>query len=115
MPTKSTVNTRTKPKSVKKGAGGKAILKSGATNGESSLKAKVKKMTFRSDIKIGTLEKRLGLTPGAIRNPDGTDARSDKTLGSLQKDYIKAMGPKIQPYPYINKESKMKIAHLFSK
>lgn len=42
---------------------------------------------IRSDIKIGNLEKRLGLAKGAIRNPDGTDARSDKRLGTLQKEY----------------------------
>jgi hypothetical protein len=42
---------------------------------------------IRSDIKIGNLEKKLGLAKGAIRNPDGTDARSDKRLGTLQKEY----------------------------
>lgn len=42
---------------------------------------------IRSDIKIGNLEKKLGLDSGAIRNPDGSDARSDKRLGTLQKDY----------------------------
>jgi hypothetical protein len=39
---------------------------------------------IRSDIKIGTLEKRLGLKTGAIRNPDGSDARSDKRPGTLR-------------------------------
>lgn len=43
----------------------------------------------RSDIKIGNLEKKLGLGKGAIRNPDGTDARSDKKLGTLRQDYDK--------------------------
>lgn len=42
---------------------------------------------IRSDIKIGNLEKKLGLDKGAIRNPDGSDARSDKKLGTLRKDY----------------------------
>ena len=42
---------------------------------------------IRSDIKIGNLEKKLGLAKGAIRNPDGTDARSDKRLGTLRKEY----------------------------
>ncbi|GAB3335872.1 hypothetical protein GCM10027299_45290 [Larkinella ripae] len=37
----------------------------------------------RSDIQIGNLEKKQGLAPGTIRNPDGTDARSDKELGTL--------------------------------
>lgn len=43
--------------------------------------------TIRSDIKIGNLEKKLGLTPGSIRNPDGSDARSDKRLGTLREEY----------------------------
>jgi len=42
---------------------------------------------IRSDIKIGNLEKKLGLAKGAIRNPDGTDARSDKRLRTLREDY----------------------------
>lgn len=42
---------------------------------------------IRSDIKIGNLEKKLGLAPGTIRNPDGSDARSDKRLRSLREDY----------------------------
>jgi hypothetical protein len=46
----------------------------------------------RSDIKVGTLEKRLGLKPGAIRNPDGSDARSDKRLGTLRKQQKKTRG-----------------------
>jgi hypothetical protein len=41
----------------------------------------------RSDIEIGNLEKKLGLAKGAIRNPDGTDARSDKKLGTLREEY----------------------------
>jgi hypothetical protein len=44
---------------------------------------------IRSDIRIGTLEKKLGLKPGAIRNADGTDARSDKRLGTLRKEQKK--------------------------
>jgi hypothetical protein len=45
---------------------------------------------IRSDIKIGNLEKKLGLENGAIRNPNGTDARSDKKLGTLRQEYEKA-------------------------
>lgn len=41
----------------------------------------------RSDILIGNLEKKLKVAPGTIRNPDGTDARSDKKLETLQKEY----------------------------
>ena len=43
----------------------------------------------RSDIKIGNLEKKLGLDNGAIRNPDGSNARSDKQLGTLRKEFAK--------------------------
>lgn len=43
--------------------------------------------TVRSDIKIGNLEKKLGLPKGTIRNPDGSDARSDKRLRTLREDY----------------------------
>ncbi len=38
---------------------------------------------------IGNLEKKLGLEPGSIRNPDGSDARSDKKLKTLRKDFDK--------------------------
>ena len=44
---------------------------------------------IRSDIKVGTLEKELGVKPGTIRNPDGSDARSDKRLGTLRKEHSK--------------------------
>ena len=46
----------------------------------------------RSDIKIGNLEKKLGLAKGAIRNPDGTDARGDKKLGTLRAEYQRLYG-----------------------
>lgn len=52
---------------------------------------------IRSDIKIGNLEKKLGLEKGAIRNPDGTDARSDKKLGTLRSEYQKMYsGPPVR-------------------
>lgn len=41
----------------------------------------------RSDIQVGNLEKKHKLQPGTIRNTDQTDARSDKELGSLQREY----------------------------
>ena len=44
----------------------------------------------RSDCRVGTLEKTRGLPPGSIRNPNGKDARSDKKIGTLRKDYEKA-------------------------
>ena len=52
---------------------------------------------IRSDIKIGNLEKKLGLMPGTIRNPDGTDARSDKRLGTLRQEYVRRYaGPPVR-------------------
>lgn len=44
---------------------------------------------IRSDIKIGNLEKKLGVPPGTFRNPDGRDMRSDKRLGTLRKELEK--------------------------
>jgi hypothetical protein len=41
----------------------------------------------RSDIQIGNLEKKHDLDPGTIRNPDDSDARSDKELGNLERAY----------------------------
>jgi len=41
----------------------------------------------RSDIQVGNLEKKHKLEPGTIRNTDQTDARSDKELGSLHREY----------------------------
>jgi len=41
----------------------------------------------RGDITIGNLEKKLGLEPGSIRNPDGSDARSDKKLKTLRTEF----------------------------
>jgi len=43
----------------------------------------------RGDIRVGALEKKLGLKTGAIRNPDGRDARSDKRLDTLRKEQRK--------------------------
>jgi hypothetical protein len=38
---------------------------------------------------VGNVEKRLGLKPGTIRNPDGSDARSDKRIDTLRKEQRK--------------------------
>lgn len=43
----------------------------------------------RSDCTVGHFEESRGLPHGAIRNPNGRDARSDKKIGSLRKDYAK--------------------------
>lgn len=44
---------------------------------------------IRSDCRVGTAERTRGLPPGSLRNPDGRDARSDKKIGTLRKDYEK--------------------------
>jgi hypothetical protein len=41
----------------------------------------------RSDIQVGNLEKKHRLKPGTIRNTDQTDARSDKELGTMHREY----------------------------
>ncbi|GAB3990686.1 hypothetical protein GCM10028807_18440 [Spirosoma daeguense] len=41
----------------------------------------------RSDIQVGNLEKKHKLPAGTIRNPDQSDARSDKELGTLQREF----------------------------
>ncbi len=40
---------------------------------------------IRSDCRIGTLEKKLGLGGGAFRHKNGRDIRSDMKLGTLRK------------------------------
>lgn len=40
---------------------------------------------IRSDARVRTIEKRLG-AKDIIRNPDGSNARSDKKLGTLRKE-----------------------------
>lgn len=51
---------------------------------------------IRKDITVGALEKKLKVAPGTIKNPNGTDARSDKKLETLQKEASKA-GKKVTP------------------
>ncbi|MGN0344337.1 MAG: hypothetical protein ACI4EC_05170 [Lachnospiraceae bacterium] len=41
----------------------------------------------RSDCRVGTFERTRGLPAGSVRNPNGRDARSDKKIGNLRKDY----------------------------
>ena len=45
-----------------------------------------KQRQIRSDGRIGTLEKKLGIPAGSFRNPNGRDTRSDKLLGTLRKE-----------------------------
>ena len=44
---------------------------------------------IRSDIKIGNLEKKLGIPAGSFRHSNGRDMRSDKLLGTLRKEMEK--------------------------
>jgi hypothetical protein len=48
---------------------------------------------IRSDSTVKSAEKRLGIK-NAIRNPDGTNARSDKLIGTLRKEVAKKAAKK---------------------
>jgi hypothetical protein len=39
----------------------------------------------RSDCTVGTFEKKNGLPNGTVRNRDGRDSRSDKTIKTVRK------------------------------
>ena len=41
---------------------------------------------IRSDKTVGSIEKDAGLPNGTIRNKDGKNTRSDKTLGAIRKE-----------------------------
>ena len=43
----------------------------------------------RCDCTVVTFEKNHGLPAGPIRNKDGRDARSDKKIGTIRKEYEK--------------------------
>ena len=40
----------------------------------------------RSDITVGSLERKPGVKPGTVKDSDGRDTRSDKKLGTLRKE-----------------------------
>jgi hypothetical protein len=61
-----------------------------------------KSRKIRSDIRVGSLEKKLGLEAGAIRNPDGSDARSDKKLSTLRKEFEIAKTKKVKTNPAVS-------------
>lgn len=42
---------------------------------------------IRGDALVGNVEKKHGLPEGSIHNPNGKDARSDKKVSTLRKDY----------------------------
>lgn len=50
----------------------------------------------RSDKTVGSVEKDLGLSTGAIRNKDGKDTRSDKKLGTIRKEQNKQNKQKVK-------------------
>ena len=39
----------------------------------------------RSDMTVGSFEKKHGMPPGTVRNPDGRDTRSDKLVKTVRK------------------------------
>jgi hypothetical protein len=48
----------------------------------------------RSDMTVKTFEKKHGVPPGTVRNPDGRDTRSDKTLKAIRKQASKKSSKK---------------------
>ena len=39
----------------------------------------------RSDMTVGSFERKHGLPPGTIKNTDGRDTRSDKKIGTIRE------------------------------
>jgi len=64
----------------------------------------------RSDIKAGNPEKKSGLEAGAVRNPDGSDARSDKKLKTLREDFAKTQRTKTPGQSDLNGKPKKTVA-----
>jgi hypothetical protein len=46
--------------------------------------AMTKQRKPRSDMKVGTFEKKMGLKPGTIKTDTGRDKRSDAKIGKLK-------------------------------
>lgn len=51
--------------------------------------ANKKQRKIRGNALVGNVEKKYGLPAGAIRNPNGRDARADKKIENLRKDFEK--------------------------
>jgi len=49
---------------------------------------------YRSDMTVGSFEKKHGIPPGTVRNPGGRDTRSDKKIGTVRKEAGKKGGKK---------------------
>lgn len=65
----------------------------------------------RSDCTVGTFEKKYGLPPGAIRNPDGRDTRSDKLIGTLRKEFAKKKHHKSDPFAMLELSKNLRFRH----
>lgn len=50
---------------------------------------KIMAKRLRSDCRVGTAEKNLGLPAGTFRNKNGRDTRSDKKIGTIRKEHNK--------------------------
>jgi len=59
-----------------------------------SLMATKKPRKDRSDMTVGSFEKKHGIPPGTVRNPGGRDTRGDKKLGTIRKQAEKKGGKK---------------------
>ena len=63
-----------------------ATMSSTVKKSSTTKKSVPKPRKDRSDITVGTIEKKHGLPPGTIRNPDGRDTRADKQLGTIRRN-----------------------------
>ena len=48
----------------------------------------------RADMTVETFEKKHGMPPGTVRNPDGRDTRGDKKLETIRKQAAKKAAKK---------------------
>ncbi len=69
-------------------------LDSKKKGGEITLMATKKPRKDRSDMTVGSFEKKHGIPPGTVRNPGGRDTRSDKKIGTVRKEAGKKGGKK---------------------
>ena len=48
----------------------------------------------RADMTVETFEKKHGMPPGTVRNPDGRDTRGDKKLETIRREAAKKAAKK---------------------
>jgi hypothetical protein len=48
----------------------------------------------RADMTVESFEKKHGMPPGTVRNPDGRDTRGDKKLETIRKQGAKKVAKK---------------------